>query len=304
MKAWTASHAGRVPLAELLGDLDRQGRRSRLPLPGVHRAHTFDAADRRDRTWWPQGVTTSADADPSGLVHGRRLVVVSWYAKDGQGSRVTFFDLDTHRYRHVLLVRATDEGWEPLRVHAGGIVWHRDHLHVAATARGVLSARIAELVRDGERYLLPVEASRRPESVDGEAPFRFSFLSLDRSSEPSGLLAGEYGRGQRSRRLARFALGPGADLELVDVVDGVRGMQGLVRAHDRLYVTVSHGPWVPGSLYVGRVGEPGSSWRRHRWATPMGPEDVSYWPATDELWSVSEHPRRRWIFSLRRERFA
>ena len=63
-------------------------------------------------------------------------------------------------------------------------------------------------------------------------------------------------------------------------------------------MTTSHGPWKPGSVYV---GEPGA-WRRHRWAVPMGPEDLAYWPSRDELWSLSEHPRRRWVFSVRRSR--
>jgi hypothetical protein len=35
----------------------------------------------------------------------------------------------------------------------------------------------------------------------------------------------------------------------------------------------------------------------------MGPEDIAYWPSTDELWSVSEWPRRRWIFSMKRSWF-
>jgi hypothetical protein len=33
---------------------------------------------------------------------------------------------------------------------------------------------------------------------------------------------------------------------------------------------------------------------------PIGPEDISYWPSTDLLWSLTEHPGRRWFFSMRR----
>ena len=36
---------------------------------------------------------------------------------------------------------------------------------------------------------------------------------------------------------------------------------------------------------------------------PMGPEDLSYWPSTDRFWSVSEHPHRRWVFSMKRSFF-
>jgi hypothetical protein len=53
---------------------------------------------------------------------------------------------------------------------------------------------------------------------------------------------------------------------------------------------------MPGSVYVGRPG----AFTRHRWAAPMGPEDIAYWPSADLLWSLSEHPRRRWVFAIPR----
>ena len=68
-------------------------------------------------------------------------------------------------------------------------------------------------------------------------------------------------------------------------------------------MTVSHGPWKPGSVYVGTPGDPGHPWVEHRLATPMGPEDIAYWPSTDRFWSVSEHPHRRWVFSMKRSFF-
>jgi hypothetical protein len=80
---------------------------------------------------------------------------------------------------------------------------------------------------------------------------------------------------------------------------GVGNMQGATVARGRYYVTASHGPAKPGSVYVGQPG----ALRRHRWATPPGPEDTAYWPSTDLLWSLSEHPRRRWVFSMRRSWF-
>ena len=76
-------------------------------------------------------------------------------------------------------------------------------------------------------------------------------------------------------------------------------MQGAAIVEGRYHVTVSHGPWKPGSVYVGTPGD----FVEHRWAMPMGPEDIAYWPSTDRFWSVSEHPRRRWVFSMKRSRF-
>ncbi len=234
---------------------------------------------------------------------------------------MTFFDLDTRRYRHVLLVTPRLEDGrlrlEPLRVHAGGIVWHGPYLHVAATAQGFFTCRLDDLFRlpteqtsatYGYRYVLPVRFAYRAETDEGHERLRYSFMSLDRGTAPPTLVAGEYARGDRSRRLARFPID--RETRLLETSDeglsrpagldeGVGQMQGAVMVRGRFHVTVSHGPWVPGSVYTGRPG----SWRRHRWAVPMGPEDIAYWPSTDQLWSVSEHPRRRWIFSMRRSWF-
>jgi hypothetical protein len=332
---------GRVPLDAMLDDLDRHGRRSWVRARAVHRGYTFDRADRRDPRWWPQGITTSADASDDETVGGRRIVVVAWYAKElpgddsgHHGSRLTFYDLDTRRYRHVLLVvpelRDGRLQLVPLRVHAGGIVWHGPYLHVAATSKGFFTCRLDDLLRVpdelagpvrrigigadarvssfGYRYVLPVRFAYQAVTDEGHERLRYSFMSLHRGASPPELVAGEYARGDRTRRLVRFPIDPETQLlqtsadglaRPAGLDEGVGQMQGAVVAHGRFHVTVSHGPWLPGSMYVGQPG----AWRRHRWATPMGPEDIAYWPSTDQLWSVSEHPRRRWIFSMRRSRF-
>jgi len=319
----------RVDLDVMLGDLDRQGRRSWLPARAVHRAYTFDRADRRDRRWWPQGVTTSADASEEETVGGRRIVVVSWYAKDlpgddsgNQGARLTFYDVDSRRYRHVLLVVPELKDGRltmvPLRVHAGGIVWHGPYLHVAATAKGFVTCRLDDLfqVPDdiarvssyGYRYVLPVRFAYQAMTDEGHERLRYSFISLDRGSSPPALVAGEYAFGDKTKRLARFPIDGATQLLATSedglsrpagLDEGVGQMQGVVVARGRFHVTVSHGPWMPGSVYVGRPG----AFTRHRWATPMGPEDITYWPSADLLWSVSEHPHRRWIFAMRRSWF-
>ena len=302
-------------------------RHAQLVRRAVHRAYTFDRDDRRDRRWWPQGVTTSADASDEEEIAGRRIVAVAWYAKElpgdevKQGSRITFFDLDSRRYRHVLLVvpvlRDGRAGVEPLTVHAGGIVWYGPYLHVAATAKGFFTCRLDDLLRvDGDevaayghRYVLPVRFSYKAEADEGHERLRYSFISLDKGATPPEIVAGEYAYGSgRTRRLARFAIDP-ETLLLATTEDGVTRpsmldegvgqMQGAVVARGRFHVTVSKGPWTFGSVYTGAPG----AFRRHRWATPMGPEDIAYWPSTDELWSVSEWPRRRWIFSMKRSWF-
>ena len=302
----------------------------------VREAYRWDAWDERDELWYPQGISTSADASDTEDIDGRKVLVTTWYStgSDGikRGSRVTFVDLGSRTYRHVLLVvPVLDEAGalrlEPMNIHAGGIVWAGPYLHIAATGRGFVTARVDDIMRVpgdddhpdelriegrrlhsfGHRYVLPVRFTYRAATDEGHEKLRYSFMSLDRHSDPPALVAGEYASGAAATtRLARYPLDPqswqlavGSDgsSRPVSLDDGgVRQMQGAVVARGRFHVTVSHGPWTPGSVHVGRPG----SMKEHRWALPMGPEDLAYWPSTDRLWSVTEHPRRRWIVSMDR----
>ncbi|WP_300403482.1 hypothetical protein [Nocardioides sp.] len=300
---------GRVG-AGVLDDLNRRGSRAWAPGRAVDRAWTFDAADRRDLRWWPQGVS----------VRGA-VVALTWYAKQlpgdhgSQGVRITFFDLASCRYRHVLLVRPTltdgAPGIEPLTVHAGGLVWSGDHLHVAATGKGFHTARLSDLtrLRDDDplrtdafdyRYVLPVSSSYRASVDDGGERLRYSFLS----SDGDDLVVGEYAAGEASRRLARIALQPdglpatdASGYAVPEVLgEGPGHMQGAVRVDERWYVTTSHGRSRLGSVWTGAPGD----FSRRRWATPMGPEDLTYVPETETLWTVTEHPWARWICAMGR----
>ena len=331
---------GRVGLDPVLDDLNRKAHRTWAPGRAVSQALTWDRPDRRTPRWWPQGISTSADASDTEEINGRRVLVTTWYSRDvdgaNHGSRVTFLDLDSRRYRHVLLVvPSLDEDGalrlEPLKVHAGGIVWWGPYLHIAATARGFMTCRVDDLLRVpddlasgdesglgvhgdrvssyGYRYLLPVRFSYQAHAEEGQERLRYSFLSLDRGATPPELVVGEYARGQQTRRLARFPLDP--ETSLLDSDDdgrtqplalddaGVAQIQGAAVARGQYYLTTSHGPGTPGSVHVGRPGD----FRRHRWATPMGPEDIAYWPSTDTFWSLTEHPGRRWVFAMRRAWF-
>lgn len=274
--------ADRVGLGAVLGDLDRRLRRTFAPCWSLHRAWTWDSADRRDERWWPQGVSVAP---------GGRHVAVSWYAKDG-GSRVSFLDLRSRRYRHVELVRPVEDGFEPLRVHAGGLAWHGTRLYVAATKAGLWGCDTGDVVRGAEGYRLPVRYRLAPSEA-----FRFSFVGLDSASVPPRLVLGEYGGARGgTRRLAHVAVDGGA-VELID--GGVVRAQGAVRVDDRWYVTASHGTRTPGSVWSGPAG----ALREHRHAVPVGPEDLAYDGQSDRLWTVTEHPRKRWVLSIRRSRF-
>lgn len=338
VEALAALCEGRVGIEGVLDDLDRRARRRWPPALKTGLGLTWDRRDASTKTWWPQGVSSSADASESEEVAGRRVLAVSWYSKkvDGvsRGTRISFLDLDARRYRHALLVRPVVRDGrvdlEPLKAHAGGIVWCGPYLHVAATRKGIHTARLEDLVRvpeglraaEGDRigrvgdrlatfgydYLLPVRFSYAAFNDEGHEPMRYSFLSLDRSAATPELVAGEYGLGTQTTRLARYPLDPttyhlatgedGFSRPLLLEEKGERGMQGAAIVRGVWYVTSSRGPLWLGTLYAGTPGR----FRRRVGAVPPGPEDVTYWPSTDTLWSVTEWPRLRWVFRVRRSR--
>ncbi|MGZ4776856.1 MAG: hypothetical protein ACXVYW_16265 [Oryzihumus sp.] len=339
------SAPGLLPVRErvgLDGVLDLLTRRARTgPVPGRATLDGFrwDEDDQRTTRWWPQGITTSADHDVAETFAGRRLVVTTAYARPehGQhhGSRITVADVtdpDRVSYQHVLLLEAAERpdgpGLEPLRAHAGGIVWHGPLLYVACTGRGLACVHVDDVVRvsrgrydaggpegpRGHELVLPVAFRYEAETAPGVEPLRYSFLSLDRGDPDRsgtaegapGIVVGEYGRPGMSQRLARYALDPVTSRlrESADGVavphllhpGGVTQMQGAVVVGGRWYVTTSHGHRRGGSLWTGRPGELG----RLPDALPPGPEDITYVPSADRLWTLTEHPGARWVCSVDR----
>ena len=322
LDALARQHGDRVGLPRVLDTLNRQA--SPAPVPGrlVGSGFTWNDADRTTQRWWPQGITTSADAGDDPGTGGRRVLVTSWYAHEveGQnhGSRVTFVDLDTLAYRHVLLVVPGESFgrvvMKALPVHAGGLVWWGPYLHVAGTRRGLLSCRLEDIIEVtpseesfGYRFVLPVRFGYDAVAQEGTEKLRYSFLSLDRSATPPELVGGEYGHGEMTRRLVRYPLDP-ASYHLDAAEDGISRpvalddgglghMQGATVVDDTWYVTTSRGRWRLGQLHVGRPGD----FRTLARALPPGPEDISYWPSTRSFWSLSEHPGKRFVFSVTRD---
>lgn len=331
---------GRVGLDGVLADLNRTGRPAAVPGLAVSWGFRPDEQDSLSRRWWPQGITTSADAGlgTDEAYAGRRLVLTSAYSKvvggHGKGARITVHDVTDPtavRYRHVLLVEPhASHGrvdLRPVHVHAGGIVWHRDHLHVAGTRRGIVSCRLEDVLRVptggdrdrigverdvvhafGYRYVLPVRFGYDAVTGEGHDQLRYSFLSLAHGGDGHELVAGEYGRAGMTTRLLRFAMDARTGLLRSDddvtarplALDaGVGHMQGATVVDGRWYVTTSAGPFRLGSVWSGTPAD----LRRHRFAMPVGPEDVAYRRSTDELWSLSEYPGHRYVFAMDRAHF-
>lgn len=328
--ALAARLGGRAGLDGVLADLNRTATPVRVPGLAVRWGFRWQHDDQSTRRWWPQGITTSADAGPDESHSGRRVLMTSAYSKqvDGRsyGSRISVVDITDRgeiRYRHVLLVEpfVDDDGRpgvRPLHVHAGGIVWHGEHLHVAGTRHGFCTFRIDDALRVpdaagldvfGYRYVLPLRFRYDAVTADGHDDLRYSFLSLDRSASPHELVAGEYGRDEMTTRLARYELDAttglltsgddGAARPLILDDRGIGHTQGAVVVDGRWYLTTSAGQYRLGSIWSGTPGD----LRRHRFALPVGPEDITYWPSTDELWSLSEYPGHRYVFAMPRAQF-
>lgn len=321
--AFAASLGTVVGLDGVLADLNRSGRAVAVPGRAAGWGFRWSDHDVRSQRWWPQGITVP---EPD-LAGDRDVLCTSWYCRaDGgtnSGSRVTFVDLVDGagpRYRHVLLVEPSlgvdhDLDVRPVRIHAGGLAWHGPFLHVAATARGLVVFRPADVVRVsspertwGYRYVLPVRFTYDGVADPGVEPMRYSFLSVQVVNGRPVVHAGEYGRGGRTTRMVDYELDPATSLlrETAGAVrprclhpSGPEGMQGVAVVDDAFYVTTSAGRWGRGDLHVGRPG----SFSRFARVLPVGVEDLSFWRSRDQLWSLTEYPGRRFVFGMDRARF-
>ncbi len=322
--ALAQTHGGFVGLSGVVDQLNRQCHRVTVPGRAVAGGFTWNHPDRMSTRWWPQGITTSADASDREDFHGRRLLITSWYSKavDGanHGARLSVIDIDDLTYRHVLVVVPEVSfgrmGMRPLNVHAGGLVWCGPYLHIAGTKRGIFTCRVDDIIEVepseesfGYRFVLPVSFSYDGVAGDESHKMRYSFLSLDRSAHPPELVAGEYGMSKDTdvtKRLVRYPLDPetfrlrsgddGTTRPLWLGEGGVGHMQGAAIVDGTYYVTTSRGRWRLGSLHVGTPGD----FRRIPRALPVGPEDITYWPSQRAFWSVSEYPGHRYVFSVDR----
>jgi hypothetical protein len=292
-----AAGAARVGLAGVLAERGRRTVRAPARGTAVEQAFRWNLRDTFDASWWPQGIDAGDHA-------GRRVIAVSWFAKPvrgvERGVRLTFVDLQRRRYHHVLLgdpVRDAGGGArvEPVVVHAGGIAWLEDRILVADTFGGLREFRLDDVLRVRQRmfgydHVLPQYALHRARPAQGDRGMRFSFVSIEHTDGPPRLVAGEYGDGSRADRLVRLDLGGVGEMH----EPGLYRMQGVCIVDGTWYVTTSNGERSGGDLWVGTPG----TMTRHRHVLPAGPEDLAYDRADGRLWSLSEWPGRRQVFTI------
>ncbi|RSM69844.1 hypothetical protein DMH04_45695 [Kibdelosporangium aridum] len=307
--------------------------------PNFAAGFLWQDGDDNTPDWYPQGITTSSDALDSGVWQDRKVVLVSWYGhKDGtaaqKGARISFIDrTDPLKpvYRHVLLVAPTTTKGNANFAstapnHAGGIMWYGNLLYVASTdnievydLNNILKVSTADDTKIGRaadgtyyaygyQYVLPRKFTYERDNNN----VRFSAISLDRSTTPDSVLVTEYDEVGDGSRLFRWNINY-ETRELSDTTAdwayqvNIRAMQGAaaIKGGDGpdkswYYITRSNGRDKRGDLLVWQPGKLASIYEG-TWM--MGPEDMTYRPSTDEMWTVNEYPNDRYVMSVTADRF-
>ncbi|EQD83881.1 hypothetical protein A8924_6107 [Saccharopolyspora erythraea NRRL 2338] len=254
----------------------------------------------------------------------------------GKGVRISFVDNSDPanvRYRHALLVEPTaGDDFRGVTVpdgkslHAGGIAWVGHHLYVVDTDRGVRVFDLDHIWRtaadpskskignDGNgnfhafdyRFVIPQVGEYtqdgtcvRPAPNPKTDPLCWSYVGVDHSS--NSLVTGEYISGKPGGRVVhwpidettgRLVTGGGGAVSSVAAYQTSRtNVQGATSHDGTFWLSSSTGRGNDGQLHRTRVGQSGTTS-----ATPTGPEDLSFDPASGDLWSVSEWPELRVVF--------
>lgn len=287
-----------------------------------------DANDDKTNDWIPQGVTGSGDASPeTGTVGGKRVVAASWHTPGDTMVRLSFADVTALTYRHVLLVEPTsNDDFAVVPGHGHGMTWVGNWLFVA-TNGGLIrvfdtrhfwkvddSAGNVGLGSDGKYhaafydYALPQVGAfwysgGGCTTATGPRPC-LSTLSYDNTSgsfvtaEHAAQAGGRVVRWPFDRSTGRLKTGAdGLTHASEGFLSPVWGVQGAVARNGYFLFTgicpeYAADPTVdhPSCLHGG-VG--GVSTSRLSGQAPVNSQNLSYWPATGELWLINEQLRER-----------
>ncbi|RKT82974.1 hypothetical protein SAMN05421805_10351 [Saccharopolyspora antimicrobica] len=145
-------------------------------------------------------------------------------------------------------------------------------------------------------------------------PQKFSYLALDRSPTPDALVTGEYCAKQDDPntygRVAEWPMDGNTGKPKLDADGKWRAtaahrlpkprVQGAVSTVGRWYLSsTGNGDTGPGYLQAAKgIGVLTTDSTEQEVA--IGVEDLSFWPGKNELWTVTEHPDKRIIYSTPR----
>jgi hypothetical protein len=330
-----------VTVAGILNDTNRVATRCTPSASAVLAGICWNSGDANTTKWTPQGITTTADASTVATYQDKAAIFVSWYdsAGDGidKGVRISFIDWttpSTPRYRHVLLVDPYTRSngvasFRPVNIHGGGMFLYGHLLYVADTSTGFRVFDMNHLWRVktsatgaigwqsdgtyqafGYKYVLPQTFRYKQTTTGGYARLRFSFAALDRTSTPDSVVVGEWDAAGTGTRLVRWRIND-VDRNLTEDPAGgclgseaytvsVQSMQGAASVNGKWYLSTSDGDANKGDLVT---FVPVANPVIHPNTLAIGPEDLSYWGPTGALWTATEHPGQRCVYSFRASAF-
>ncbi len=277
----------------------------------------FDKEDQNTTDWYPQAVTTSADADgTTGKVDGKSWVAVSWYNKNEPRSRITFVDHSNpdapnqQKYRHVELMVPNEKTGklEPLKSHVGGVTWSGDYLYVAQTNGGIRVFDVRELLKvtdsskvpsGTEEYVLPQVGYYKTQGLPGTKP-TFSGLSLDRTGTNPALLSQEYDGENPGGRIIRWEIDP--------KTGRLAAEDGVVQADDAWSVPMTRVAGVvklEDGFRIATMGTPANLFEAREGAYPeqvdslaKGIQQFSWDWTRNKVWTLAEHPGNRVVWAF------
>lgn len=144
-------------------------------------------------------------------------------------------------------------------------------------------------------------------AVQPSSAFSHSWVSLDRSTTPDSLLIGEYATTDVNTpiRLVRYSLdyttrqlktANGVAKSTFAHCVNILRMQGGLSLNGKYYLGRSNGVNKGGDLFTWKVGS--AATQKTAFFQP-GSEDLSYNPSRKELYTVNEHPGKRYIASYK-----
>ena len=297
---------------------------------GYQGAFEWEAGDQNVTYWIPQGLT-------GGKVGNRDYVIVSWHydetniaddpnpsASGDKGIRVSLADVATLGgnvpYRHALLVEPKGAaGFVSVNIHAGGMALYGPYLYVADTSRGVrifdttrimavstsatCSAQIgkvgAETCAYGYAYAIPqIGGYYYPTGTDATCRAKFSYLSLDTTSNPPSLISGEYDNDVNVgiySRILRFPLDATTHKLAVDPQSvahangawyaGNRNVQGATAINGKFFLNATR---YNGSLFTGTQNQASKVYLSADGKWGYMPEGIHYVPSNGRLFINTE----------------
>ncbi len=322
LEALNLNRTGTKPDATLAANL--------ATVVGYQGAFEWESGDQTVTYWIPQGLT-------GGRAGARDYVIVSWHYDEAniaadpnpppsgdKGIRVAFADVTglggNVPYRLVLLVEPKGAtGLTSVDIHAGGMALYGPYLYVADTSRGVrvfdttrimavstsaaCSTQIgkvaAEVCAYGYAYALPqIGGYYYPTGTDASCKAKFSYLSLDTTSNPPSLISGEYDNDVNVgiySRLLRFPLDAATHKLTVDPQNvvhangawyaGNRNVQGATAINGKFFLNATR---YNGALFTGSVDQASKVYQSANGKWGYMPEGIHYVPESGRLFINTE----------------